>query len=73
MPYMEDGTSVDIVLNPRSAIQDEHWPGSGDTLRTCGFGLVAKSRMLEKQQPVKLREFINQIYESKVAQDTWER
>tara|TARA_E500000075_G_scaffold134566_1_gene151598 strand:- start:1120 stop:2508 length:1389 start_codon:yes stop_codon:yes gene_type:complete len=72
MPYMEDGTSVDIVLNPLGVPSRMN---IGQVLEThlgrVASGLGSKiEEMLEKQQPVKkLREFINQIYESKVAQE----
>ena len=72
MPYMEDGTSVDIVLNPLGVPSRMN---IGQVLEThlgrVASGLGSKiEEMLEKQQPVKkLREFINQIYDSKVAQE----
>jgi DNA-directed RNA polymerase subunit beta len=72
MPYMEDGTSVDIVLNPLGVPSRMN---IGQVLEThlgrVASGLGGKiEEMLEKRQPVKkLREFINQIYESKVAQE----
>ena len=72
MPYMEDGTSVDIVLNPLGVPSRMN---IGQVLEThlgrVASGLGSKiEKMLEKQQPIKkLREFINQIYESKVAQE----
>jgi DNA-directed RNA polymerase subunit beta len=36
MPYMSDGTPVDMVLNPfRCTIENECWTGFRDTFRTC--------------------------------------
>ena len=31
MPFLPDGTPVEIVLNPKGAVPDERWPGFGNT------------------------------------------
>ena len=36
MPYMEDGTPVDIVLNPsRGSVKNECWSDFRDPFRCC--------------------------------------
>ena len=72
MPYMEDGTLIDIVLNPLGVPSRMN---IGQVLETH-LGRVAKGlgdqiqAMLDEQQPVKqLREFLDKVYESKVVCD----
>ena len=75
MPYMEDGQPVDIVLNPLGVPSRMN---IGQVLEThlgrVASGLGRKvEELLEKEQPVQqLRDFLNQVYESKVVQDHFE-
>ena len=49
MPYMEDGTPVDIVLNPLSSFKDECWPDFRDSFRSTSVDLGKKFFKLAQQ------------------------
>ena len=72
MPYMEDGSPIDIVLNPLGVPSRMN---VGQVLETH-LGRVAKGlgnqiqAMLEEQQPIQqLREFLDRVHESKVVRE----
>ncbi len=72
MPYMEDGSPIDIVLNPLGVPSRMN---VGQVLETH-LGRVAKGlgdqiqALLDEQQPIQqLREFLDKIYESKVVRE----
>jgi DNA-directed RNA polymerase subunit beta len=72
MPYMEDGTTVDIVLNPLGVPSRMN---VGQVLETH-LGRVAKglgdkiNKLMEDNNPAKeIRQFLKQIYSSQTVDD----
>ncbi|MBF0352167.1 MAG: DNA-directed RNA polymerase subunit beta [SAR324 cluster bacterium] len=71
MPYMEDGTTVDIVLNPLGVpsrmnigqILEAHL---GWTARGLGYKV---EEMLKKSEIPKLREFLKNVYEAPIVNE----
>ena len=65
MPYMEDGTPVDIVLNPLGVPSRMN---VGQVLETHlgwaakGLGLRIGTMLAENESPARLRAFLNDIY-----------
>jgi len=72
MPYMEDGTTVDIVLNPLGVPSRMN---VGQVLEThlgwaaAGLGNKINKMIQEQQTPAKVRKFLEQIYNASGKQE----
>ena len=72
MPYMDDGTPVDIVLNPLGVPSRMN---VGQVLETHlgrvanGLGKKIEAFLQQNSPAAQIREFLNNVYECKVAKE----